>query len=189
MSQAQNGASSTEAFALYGFELRIPKTWRVELNPKDTRDTCDVAFHTPKRNRIFVSWGSLEEANKRFKTLEEHRDWTLSELKKARGVKAISITSSGETRICGHRALVTQVSASLGGGIMAPPQPVREMGSAFFYCPEGGRYYVVHSQLRFPDEFANFREVFDSLLRSVKCHAVNGSPEGEDRQAASIPST
>jgi len=187
MSQNQDGGTSTELFALYGFELKIPQNWRVELDPKATRELGDVAFHTPKKNRIFVSWGPLEKAEKRFKTLEEHREWTLSELKKARGVKALSIASSGETRICGHRALIAQVSASLGGGIMAPPQSVREMSSAFFYCPDGARYYVIYTQLKFPDEYPNFPEVFDSLVDSMMCHTAGDSPGGEDRLVAPAP--
>jgi hypothetical protein len=45
----------------------------VEFNPKGDRIKGDVAFHTPKKNRIFISWGPLEEANKRFKTVQERR--------------------------------------------------------------------------------------------------------------------
>lgn len=173
------GATSTEAFALYGFELKIPGTWRVELDPKGSRDLGDVAFHSPKGNRFFVSWGPLGEAEKRFKTLEAHREWTLSELRKGRGVKGLSVTSSGETRICGHRALITEVSVSFGG-MLTPPQPAREMSSAFFYCPVGARYYVMHSHLRFPDEYPNFPEVFDSLIHSMVCHTVKDYSVGKD---------
>ena len=187
MSQNRDGATNTEVFALYGFELKIPQVWRVELDPKATRELGDVAFHTPKKNRIFVSWGPLEKAKNRFKTLEEHREWTLSELKKSRGVKALSISGSGETLICGHRALIAQVSASLGGGIMPPPQPVRDMCSAFFYCPDGARYYVVYSQMRFPDEYTNFPEVFDSLIHSMICHTARGSLEGGSGLVAPAP--
>jgi hypothetical protein len=48
-----------EVFAVYGFGLRIPNDWRVEFNPKGDRIKGDVAFHTPKKNRIFISWGPL----------------------------------------------------------------------------------------------------------------------------------
>ena len=88
----------TEKFALYGFEIMIPTDWGVELNPKSTRKKGDVAFQSQKGNRVFVSWGSLDEA-KRFKTLEEHRDGSLNQVKKGRDVKSLDVSgSSGKPR-------------------------------------------------------------------------------------------
>jgi hypothetical protein len=164
--------NGTEEFAFYGFKLNIPKTFRVEFNPKGSRERCDVVFHSPKRNRIYVSWGPLEAAQKRFKTLEEHRDYAISELKKARGVRSLSVVESSESTVCGHRVLTTRVSAHPSGGILAPRQPEREMSSAHFYCKEGNRYYVMYSILNFPPEYSDFEEVFDSVVRSAHCHGT-----------------
>jgi len=161
-----------EDFGLYGFRLKIPRTWRVEFNPKGTREKGDIVFHSPKRNRIFVSWGPLADASKRFKSLEAHRDFAISELKKARGVRSVEVTESGEAMVCGHRALITRVTAAPAGGILAPRQPDRDMLSAHFYCTEGARYYVMYSMLNAPNEYVDFPAVFDTMVRSILCHST-----------------
>lgn len=164
---ADNGS---EKFALYGFELSLPKTWRVEFNPRGRREKGDVVFHTPKRNRIFISWGPLADANKRFKSLEEQRDWGVSDLKKAQNVRDLTIEQSRETEICGHRALLTQLSASVGGGFLARKVAKRGTISLYFYCPVGARYYVAYSLLNVPDEYADFPGIFTSVTGSMVCH-------------------
>jgi len=171
MSEARE-VEGVEDFALYGFELKIPQTWRVEFNPKGTREKGDVVFHSPKKNRIYVSWGPLNDASKRFKSLEAHRDFAISELKKARGVRTVEVTESRETTIHGHRALITRVTAVPSGGILAPRQPERDMLSAHFYCTERARYYVMYSLLNAPDEYVDFPGVFDTVVRSMICHAT-----------------
>ena len=75
------------------------------MNPKDSRRKGDVAFHSPKGNRFFVSWGILEDANKRFKSLDEHRDKSIKQVSKGPDVAKVDIADSREDQISGHRAL------------------------------------------------------------------------------------
>ncbi len=162
---------SKERFALYGFGLEVPDDWRIEVNPKGNRQKGDVAFHTPKGNRFFISWGPLESANKRFKTLDEHRDWSTKQVGKGPDVKKVDVSDSREVAISGHRALLSHVSADVrAGGFMSRGSAERNMWSLHFYCPERGRYYVVYSLLRDKDEFPDFSGEFDSLWKSASCH-------------------
>jgi hypothetical protein len=170
MSQREDDAGANENFALYGFQMKVPETWRVEFNPKGTRKKGDVVFTSPKKNRIFVSWGPLENVSKRFKTIEEQRDWGLSALKKSRDVRSILVTGTRETLICGHKALITHVSASVRGGLMARRHPDRHLDSAYFYCPTKSRYYIVYSLLNTPDEYSDFSKLFDTMAQSLICH-------------------
>src|SRR3989442_6642503 len=61
----------TEKFSAYGFQVEIPEDWRIEFNAKNSRQRGDVAFHSPKNNVFFVSWGKLEDAQRRVWTLGE----------------------------------------------------------------------------------------------------------------------
>jgi hypothetical protein len=170
----ENGsdASRSETFAIYGFEIKIPGDWRVEVNPKDTRNKGDVVFHSPKINRFYVSWGPLSEATKQFKSLEDHRDFSVANMKKSREVQSLSITGSRESEIHGHKALMTRVDLAAGRiSMFGKNRPVsRSTNSLHFYCPERGRYYIIYSLVNSPDEYPDFLDFFEKLAQSMVCH-------------------
>lgn len=160
----------TEKFALYGFEVEIPVDWRVEFNPKSTREKGDVVFQTQKGNRFFVSWGKLEDASKRFKTLEEHRDSSIEQVRKGTDVKTMKVTDFKEVQICGHRALISHVSAQVQTGMMSRKLTERNFWAMHLHCPSMSRYYVLFDTERDPEEFEDIGQVFDAFARSVVCH-------------------
>ena len=166
----QQDVAEREKFALYGFEIEIYDDWRVELNPKSSRLKGDVAFHTPKANRFFVSWGVLGEATKRFKTLDEHRDWNVKRVGKSPDVRKVELSETREERIGGHRALFSHLTADVRSGFMARNAASRNMWSIHLYCPENERFYTVYSLLRDPQEFPDFTTMFNSVTRSFVCH-------------------
>ena len=163
-------AVGKEPFALYGFQVEIPDNWRVEFNPKGSRKKGDIVFQSPQGNRIFVSWGPLDSAQKRFKTLDEQRDSSIARVKKGPDVKSLNVTDSREELIGGHRALISHVSASVKAGFMARNAAEKDLWSVHFYCPNLSRYYVIYSLLRAPDEFENFSSLFNSMAKSFNCH-------------------
>lgn len=164
-----------EKFALYGIELEIPADWRVELNPKGSRKKADIVFQSPQGNRFFVSWGPLDDAQRKFKTLEEHRDYGIQRVKKGPDVKSIDVSDLNELQIDGHRALLSHVNASLQRGMMSRGVSHRDIWSIHFYCPQTSRYYVVYSMQRDSEEFDDLSTLFRSLANSVKCHPESSS--------------
>ncbi len=160
-----------EKFALYGFELMIPSDWSIELNPKSSRKKGDVAFQSQKGNRVFVSWGSLEDA-KQFKTLEEHRDGSLKQVKKGSDVKSFAVSDLKETQIAGHRALVSHVSTEIRTGVMGRNVASRDIWSVHFHCTNLSRYYVLFSMERDPTEFEDMGPVFDAFAKTMVCHPI-----------------
>jgi hypothetical protein len=176
MVEAANQAPGSEIFALYGFKLKTLGDWEVELNPKGSRAKGDAVFHTPKGNKVYVSWGPLQEVTKRFKSIEEHRDWGMKALKKSREVQSVSVTEEEEAVVCGHRALVTRVTASVVSGFMMRKQADRSISSVYFYCPDKSKYFIIYSLLDFPDEYGGFQKKFDSTFRSFTCHGIDASP-------------
>jgi hypothetical protein len=165
-----DSVGAPEKFALYGFQLEIPNNWRIEVNPKSTREKGDVAFHSPKANRFFISWGKLENATNRFKSLEEHRDKNIKQIKKGQDVRQVETGESYEARIEGHRALFTQLRAEVKQGMFGRATYVREMWSAHVYCDQRGRYFVIYCLLRDPGEYENYSKVFKDMAMSLVCH-------------------
>lgn len=159
-----------EKFAMYGFELKIPNDWRVEVNPKSTREKGDVAFHSKAGNRFFVTWGNLSNVESRFKSLEEHRDKNVKQIRSGPDVKSVDIAESHDEQISGHRALFSHVTADVKAGMFSRGSYEREMWSIHLYCPEQSRYYVVYCLLRDPKEYPDFAYVFNSMARSLACH-------------------
>ncbi|MGI0091837.1 MAG: hypothetical protein ACREBS_09015 [Nitrososphaerales archaeon] len=162
--------TNSEKFALYGFEIEIPSDWRVEVNPKSTRVKGDAAFQSQKGNRVFVSWGPLEEATRRFKTLEAHRDSSLDQVKKGSDVKSLDVSDLKEVQVCTHRALMTHVSAQIRSGMMGRNTSRRDIWSIHFYCPNISRYYVMFSMERDAEEFEDMGQVFSSFAKTMVCH-------------------
>jgi hypothetical protein len=162
--------NDNEKFALYGFEIKIPTDWRVEVNPKSTREKGDVAFHSKLGNRFFVTWGNLANVQNRFKTLQDHRDKNVKQIKSGPDVKTVEVTDSHEEQILGHQALFSHVTADVKAGMFARGSYERDMWSIHLYCPPRSRYYVVYCLLRDPKEYEDFAGVFNSMGRSLVCH-------------------
>lgn len=162
--------SQQEKFALYGFEIKVPNDWRVEVNPKSTREKGDVAFHSKQGNRFFLTWGDLAKVEGRFKSLEEHRDKNVKQIRSGPDVKNVEVADSHEEQIAGHRALFSHVTADVKAGMFARGSYEREMLSAHMYCTDRSRYYVIYCLLRDPKEYEDFSGVFNSMARSFVCH-------------------
>ena len=160
-----------EKFTLYGFETKIPSDWRVEMNQKTTREQADIVFQSPMGNRVFVSWGPLSKAS-RFKTLEEHRDNSINQLKKGSDIKSINVSGLKEMQIMGHRALVSHVTTDVRVGMMGRGVASREIWSVHFHCSELQRYYVMFSMERDHEEFEDMGAVFETFVENVACHPL-----------------
>ncbi len=163
-------SAGMETFAVYGFRLSIPDTWRVEFNPKGNRSKGEVAFHTPKRNTVFLAWGPLEEATKRFKTIEAQRDWGAAQMAKSRGIRATKITESKNVQVCGHGALLTRIEATAGGGFLSRNQPNRNVIAMHLHCPNESRFYVLYVAPTDSEEYPDFPGMFERLVLSFVCH-------------------
>jgi hypothetical protein len=159
-----------EPFAMYGFSLEIQSDWRVEMNPKVTRKKGDVAFHSKMGNRLFVSWGPLDDATKRFKTLEEHRDWNIEQIRKMPSVSNFEVTNQTESLLNGHRALFAHVVAGIKKGFGGKSIVKEDMWSVRFYCPNLSRYYVMYTQLKDALEFKDYGTIFNEVAASFRCH-------------------
>ena len=58
-----------ETFSVYNFSVDYPAVCRIEFNPKSRREAGDIVFHFPDREKVFLTWGKLEDAQKKFPTV------------------------------------------------------------------------------------------------------------------------
>jgi hypothetical protein len=167
---SENAIVGKEKFSMYGFSVEVLDNCRVEVNPKSSREKGDVVFQSPKGNRFFVSWGNLNEATKRFSSLEQQRDKSIDRIRKGQDVREVKIEHSSEEKILGHRALMTHVTAEIKLGMFGRATYDRDMWSLHMYCEPRGKYYVVYCLLKDPTEFEDSGKVFKSFTDSFVCH-------------------
>ena len=159
-----------EKFAAYGFQVMVSGDWRIEFNAKNKRERGDVVFHTPKNNLFFVSWGKLEDAQRKFHTVGEQRDETVKRIKRNPNVMEVKMDDDASESIGGHEALLSHVVARGRRGFLSGPARNEEVWSIHLHCPNAMRYYVIYMQVKAPDEYPDFKREFLSAAKSLVCH-------------------
>jgi hypothetical protein len=160
-----------ETFSVYRFSVDYPAVCRIEFNPKSKREAGDVAFHFPDREKVFLSWGKLEDARKRFATSEDHAEHSLEVTRKSRQVKNFERVNQDSLEVNSHkaaynRAKMEELSASfLGGG----RGKKREALSLHLHCERSSRYFVMYTLLS-PNAPEDFADLFLDMVHSFRCH-------------------
>ena len=147
---------------------------RVEFNPKSRRESGDIVFHFPDREKIYVSWGDLEVAKKKFQTPENQAEHGIKRLMEGRSVseKESEKVTQDSLKINRHRAAYNRVK--LGevspGLFMSKKKTVtREAYSVHLHCEDTSRYFVIYSLLS-PNAPEDLGELLLTMARSFKCH-------------------
>lgn len=161
---------SFERFSAYRFSIDYPTVCRIEFNPKSRREKGDVVFHFPDKEKVFVSWGDLETAQKRFHTVEEQAEHSVKNISKTGNVKGFERVSKDTIEMNSHRAAynrmkLNEVTGGLFGGKMVP----REGYSVHLHCENSSRYFVIYTLLstNAPEDFG---DLFKTMMNSFKCH-------------------
>ncbi|MDG6933367.1 MAG: hypothetical protein JRN68_01580 [Nitrososphaerota archaeon] len=165
---------TNSTFAIYGVSLEVPEDWTVEVNPKSNRQKCDIAFHMEEGNKFYLSWGVLNEAQERFKTLDEHVDFSLKQVQKGRDVDSLETVERKDGEVNGHRSIFARVSVLVRSGFMGRTATRRVFLSTHFYCPETMRFYVVYllsgsAQVDEESMITTYRDV----MSSFRCHPTS----------------
>jgi len=161
-----------ERFSSYGVGVDIPDDWRIEFNPKSTREKGDVGFHSSHNNLFFVSWGKLDDAQRRFETVEQQRDESVRLVKRNPNVAVAKVELSSNELINGHQGILSKmVTQRRRGGMLSRSQdPPHDVWIAHLYCPQSSRYYVVYWDVRDGGEYTDVEQRFRAMLRSFACH-------------------
>ena len=160
-----------EKFSAYGLGLDIPDDWRIEFNPKNTREKGDVAFHSPHNNVLFVSWGKLEAAQHRFKTLEQQRDESVKRVRRNPNIQKAEVESSSKEQVSGHEAILSKMVAQRRRGFMSRrDDPAHDIWLLHLHCPQSSRFYVVYWDIRDREEYPDAAERFQAIAQTFACH-------------------
>lgn len=163
--------SGFETFSVYNFSIDYPAVCRVEFNPKSRREKGDLVFHFPDREKVFVSWGVLEDATKRFRTVEEQAEHGIKTVSKSSQVKSAERVKKDVIEVNSHKAAYNLVKLSqssrglLGGGKATS----HDAYSVHLQCDKSSRYFVIYSILttNAPEDFG---DLMNTMIESFKCH-------------------
>jgi hypothetical protein len=163
--------SGFEKFSVYGFSINYPAVCRVEFNPKSKREVGDVVFHFPGKEKIFVSWGELEKARKKFATVEAQAEHSLKVIAARREVKNLQRTRQEVLNVNSHKAQyvgiqLDEIKSSLLGSERGI---VRKAYSLHVHCDDSSRYFVIYT-LPPADAPADFGDLMLKMVKSFKCH-------------------
>jgi hypothetical protein len=160
-----------ELLSVYGFSASYPDTARLEFNPKSRREKGDLAFHTNGGFKIFLSWGSLADAKKRYATAAEQAADSIKRSLKGSSAKLDGTPETRSMKILGHdaayshaRMLVESRGFPFGGGRM-----IRDTYAMHLHCDKSARYYVVYGFGR-ESESEELRRSIEPIMSSLKCH-------------------
>jgi hypothetical protein len=161
-----------ETFAVYRFSVYYPTVCRVEFNPKSRREAGDIVFHFPDREKLFLSWGKLEDAQKRFPTVEDQAEHSLETIQKSRQVKGFEKVKQDVLTINSHKAIYSRVKVGeIPAGLFLGKRTAiqRETLSLHLHCEPLSRYFVLYAMTS-PNAPEDFEDLFLTMARSFKCH-------------------
>jgi hypothetical protein len=161
-----------ETFSVYNFSIDYPPVCRVEFNPKTRREGGDIVFHFPDREKVFLSWGNLEKAEKKFETAEKQAEHSLQVVKKSGNVKKMEKLSSDSLTLNSHKAAYNRVRLDeQSGGLFPGKRTVpHDAYSVHLHCDKSSRYFVIYTMLspKAPEDFGD--AIFMVMTKSFKCH-------------------
>jgi hypothetical protein len=159
-----------DRFAVYGFQVEYPSTWKVELNTKSEHAKGDVAFKAKDNTRMFVSWGLLETAQKKYASLDEQVKGSVQRIKKDGQVGRMQVLDQKELQMSGHRALYTRLSATVQStSFLSRSVGQRELWSAHLHCEKSGRFFVIYGSSHTEKELVEITDIYNRLRESFKC--------------------
>lgn len=161
-----------ELLALYGFSARCPKTARLEFNPKSTRQKGDLVLHLGQGVKIFVSWGKLEDAKKRYPTAAAQASDSVKRSIKSTQAKLEGTPETKNMKIHGHDAVYTHARMFLerGGFPFGSRRVTQDAYAMHVHCEDSERYYVVYAFAR-PEGSEALAKMFEPIMSSLKCHS------------------
>jgi len=161
-----------EALAMYGFSASYPNNARLELNPKTRREKGDIVLHLEEGLKVFLSWGSLEDARKRYATAAAQASASIEHSVKSTRAKLDGTPETKNLKIQGHDATYThaRMFVERGGFPFGSRRVTQESHSMHLQCDDSGRYYVVYAFGR-PETSEQVGKIIEPIMLSLKCHA------------------
>lgn len=162
-------------FSVYNLKIDYPSSWRVKLKEKSSLARGHVAFLAPDGNRgIFLTWGELHEARKKFRNPREQAENSLRKMRKDRpyGEDSLKILDQRELEVNGHKGFMNHMhlkSLRFGAIPLFARPTFREIYAVFLHCEESQRFFVIVGDFK-PDESDDSWRSLNCCLKSFNCH-------------------
>jgi hypothetical protein len=160
-----------ESFAVYMFSMDYPEVCRIEFNPKSMKQRGDVVFHFPDREKMFVSWGKLDVAQKKFATLEEQAEKSLKAASKSTQTKTMERIKKDSIEVNSHKAIYNHVrmEETSRGFFPSKHKMLRDVLSIHLHCEPTSRYFVLYAMptRNAPEDFG---DLFLDMADTFECH-------------------
>jgi len=170
--------SQYEPFCTYGFCTVYPITCKIEFNPKSDRNEGDVVFKSPEKVNIFLSWGPLVKAKKRYSSLEKHANDSIQRIKKNQWVKEIELVQRKIIEVSAHEAIFSHVKVILSRPNLLPFTKAKtyetEVRCLHLYCNPSRRYFVLYGEIA-PEKTTEHSETFEKMIHSFTCHKAEAN--------------
>lgn len=158
-----------ELLALYGFSANCPNNARLEFNPKARREKGDLVLHLEEGFKVFLSWGSLQEARRRYISAAAQASGSIERSIRSTRARLEGTPETKNLKIQGHEAVYTHARMSAVQGGFGSRRVVQDSHSMHLHCEDSKRYYVVYAFVR-PDQSEQLRKVFEPIVSSLNCH-------------------
>jgi len=160
-----------EKFSIYKFSIDYPSVCSIQFNPKSKRAVGDVLFLFPDKEKIYLTWGELEKAQKKFPTANEHADHSLQVLKKSGTIRGLETILQDSLTINSHQAAYKRIKLEeTASGLLSTKKAIPHEGhSLHLHCDQSSRYFVIYSMLS-SNAPEDFDELFKLMVNSFKCH-------------------
>jgi hypothetical protein len=164
--------SGHELLALYGFSVKYPNTARLELNPKAGREKGDVVFHLDGGFKIFLSWGSLEEARKQYASAAAQASDSIERSVSGGRGRLDGTPETKKLKVKGHEAVYTHARMVFEqrGLLFGTRHMTQDAYALHVHCKDSGRYYVLYAFAR-PETSEQIERAFEPVMSSLKCHS------------------
>jgi len=161
-----------DRLSIFGFEADYPKDWRVELKPESDRNRGNLAFHSPTKDNMFISWEILERVQKRYSSLAEQVNGVLENIKKSRGVKSVEVLERKELEINGHKGVFTHLKVTSIHAIFFFKKRVilQELWSLNVYCEQTARFFALYGMSSSDERSLQQANIFKHMQKTFKCH-------------------
>lgn len=160
-----------EKFCVYNFSIEYPQVCRIEFNPKSRREAGDVVFHFPDKEKLYLSWGVLEQARKNFPTVEKQAEHGVENLRKGGNIKSLERVRQDTLNINTHTAIYNHIKLGQpqAGLFSSKKTTQRQAHSCHLQCEDSSRYFVIYSLLS-PSGPEDFGDLLLTMSKSFKCH-------------------
>jgi len=162
-----------ENFAVYMFSMDYPEVCRIEFNPKSVKLRGDVVFHFPDREKMFVSWGSLAVAQKKFATLEDQAEKSLKAASKGTQTKKMERVEQDSMKVNSHSAVYNHVRMEevSRGFFPGRNKQLRDVLSIHLHCEPTSRFFVLYTMptRNAPEDFG---DLFIDMVHTFECHPI-----------------